>query len=91
MEGLDVEPEESLENFGILEGLVIIAAAVAGSRMVIRLWREFRGGTIIDLTQKPADVRRDRDLDWGFFMIIAEDGKVTVEGKYSSTARRSSS
>jgi hypothetical protein len=81
IEGLEIEPEGELENLGILEGIVLIGAAIAAGKFVIRLWREYRGGTVIDLTKKPPDVRRDSDLDWGFFMIIAEDGKITVEGK----------
>ena len=81
MEGLEIEPEESLADFGILEGIVMIGAAIAAGKFVIRLWREFKGGTIVDMTKKPPDVRRDGDLDYGYFMIIAEDGNVTIEAK----------
>jgi hypothetical protein len=80
-QGLELEPEESLENFGILEGIVLIGAGIAAGKFIIRLWREFKGGTIIDLTKKPPDVRRDHDLDYGYFIIIAEDGQVTLEAK----------
>jgi hypothetical protein len=81
MEGLDVEPEQSLENLGILEGLLIVAGAAALGKFIIRIWREVRGGTVIDMTKKPPDISRDNALDYGFFVIFAQDGTVRVETK----------
>jgi len=81
MTDLELEPEESLEHLDPLAGVVIVGAALAAAQFLIRIWHEFRGGTVIDLTKTPVDVSRDRGLDWGFFMFIAKDGTVTVEGK----------
>jgi hypothetical protein len=63
-----------------LTALIIVGAALAGGKLILRLINEVRGGTIIDVTQTPIDVRRDRNLPYGFFTIIAKDGSVRVEG-----------
>lgn len=80
-DGLDVRIQPALDNVDPVTGALIIAGVLAAGKLVIRLWREFRGGTVVDLTKTPVDVSRDRDLDYGFILIVAKDGSVTIEAK----------
>lgn len=80
-ENLDVKFEDQIGNVDPVTGALIIAGVLAGGKLVIRLWREFKGGTVIDLTKTPVDISRNRNLDYGYFVIIAKDGSVTLEAK----------
>jgi len=80
-QGLDIKFEDEIANCDPLTGALIIGGAVAGGMFVIRLWREFKGGTVIDLTRTPVDVSRNRDLDYGYFLFIAKDGSVKLDAK----------
>jgi hypothetical protein len=68
-------------NFDPVTGSLVIVGLLAGGKLVIRLWREFNGGTVIDLTGSPTKISRSRALDYGYLVIIAKDGKVTIEAK----------
>lgn len=73
--------DSTLGNFDPVTGTLIIAGLTVGGKIVIRLWREFKGGTVIDLTRLPIEISRNKALDYGYLMIIAKDGSVTVEAK----------
>lgn len=60
-------------------GALIICAVLAGSKLIIRLWNEFRGGTVIDLTTEPIKVYRDKGLEYGFFVVHTKDGEAKIE------------
>jgi hypothetical protein len=77
----DVTPETNIANLDPLTAAVIVGAALAAGKFLIRLWREIQGGTVIDVRQTPIKVDRSRALDYGFFMIVAKDGSVTIESK----------
>lgn len=81
LDASDVEAESSLDNLDPLTATIIVGGGLALGKFLIRLVNEIRGGTVIDLTQTPVDVRRDNDLNYLFFMVIAKDGTVTVDGK----------
>jgi hypothetical protein len=36
---------------------------------------------VIDMTKTPVEISRNRNLDYGYFVIIAKDGSVTIEAK----------
>jgi len=76
-----VEAEVSVENLDPITGAIIIGGALALGKFLVSLFERVRGGTVIDMTQSPPEVRRDHDLNYLFFMIIAKDGSVTVNGK----------
>jgi hypothetical protein len=80
-EDLDIRFEDQVGNLDPVTGFIIVGGALAGGAFLIRLWREFQGGTVIDLTKTPVDISRNRALDYGFFVVIAKDGSVTVEPK----------
>jgi hypothetical protein len=80
-EKLDIKFENQIDNVDPITGFIVIGGGLAAGSLVIRLWHEFRGGTVIDLTKTPIDISRNRNLDWGYFLFIAKDGSVTVEGK----------
>jgi len=84
-DGLDVSFEDQLDNVDPVTGAIIIAGVLAAGKLVIRLWREVRGGTVVDLTKSPVDVSRDSDLPYGYFMVIAEDGSVQIDPKDEPT------
>lgn len=77
-----VDYEAGYENLvDPVSAAIIVGAVLAGAQLVIRLWREWRGGTILDVSKKPVEVKRTRALDYGFFVIIASDGSVKIEAK----------
>ena len=82
---LDVTFEDQLDNVDPVTGAVIIAGALVAGKFLLRLWREYHGGTVIDLTRSPVDISRNGNLPYGFFMVIAKDGSVTVDPKDEPT------
>ncbi|HSH81162.1 MAG TPA: hypothetical protein VLA19_21720 [Herpetosiphonaceae bacterium] len=59
--------------------IVVAGGAFALAGLVVSLIDRYRGGVVIDRTKDPLDIRRDRDLPFGFLVIQAKDGQVTVE------------
>ena len=81
-ESLDVRFGPTVGN--IIEpvtGTLVIVGVVVGGKFVMRVIREIKGGTVIDVTKSPVEMSRNRNLDYGYFVIIAKDGSVTVEAK----------
>jgi hypothetical protein len=81
-EGLNVR--FATERSNIVEPVtatLVIVGVVVGGKFVMRVIREARGGTVIDMTKTPVEISRNRNLDYGYFVIIAKNGSVTVEAK----------
>ena len=86
-ESLSMSIEEELEP-QLIDGVtpVLIAGAVLAVTKVIMDWFDKRrGGTIIDRAVEPMLIQRSRGVPWGMVVIIASDGKVTVEVKDAPT------
>ncbi len=84
--GVELEVEERVEE-GIAP-IVILAfiGAGAGVAGAIAYFQERRlGGQIIDLRPGEALTKRDKSVVYGLVVIIAADGKVTVEVKEPKT------
>lgn len=79
---LDIRFGPTVGNFiDPVTGTLVIVGAMAGGKFVMRVIRERKGGTVIDMTKAPVEISRSRSLDYGYFVIIAKDGSVTVEAK----------
>ena len=80
VEGISYKPgqENAIDPISIA---IIATAAIAVGRFVIRWIDSVRGGTVIDVSVSPPVVRRDKGLPYLFFVVIAKDGKVTVDAK----------
>lgn len=79
------ETEDRLENLEPLSAILVMGALGVMAKFLVRLAREINGGTVIDLRERPVSIDRDRDLPYGFFVIVAEDGTATVEAKDEPT------
>lgn len=81
--GVEIERTEETRDFGIVVGVFIVfgaAAAVAGA--VSDYLERKKGGQVIDLRRDAEDVAyRDEGVVYGLIVVIAEDGKVTVDVK----------
>lgn len=74
-------PTESANVDPITGTVLVVGAVFAGAKLVIRLWNEYRGGTVVDSTTQPITIRRDHALPYGFFLFVASDGSVKVDAK----------
>ncbi|CRK61560.1 hypothetical protein [Alloactinosynnema sp. L-07] len=75
-----VRYKEGYEN-AVVEAAIIITAVIAGAKLILRVWKEFRGGTIVNLVTQPILVENDRDIPFGMFVVVTKDGKVQIEAK----------
>jgi hypothetical protein len=81
-EDLNVRFQTERGNFvEPVTGTLVVVGVIAGGKFVMRVIREARGGTVIDMTKTPVEISRNKNLDYGYFVIIAKDGSVTVEAK----------
>ena len=59
---------------------VLIGGAVLAVAKVIHDWiGEYRGGTQIDRSVSPAVISRSKQIPWGTVVVIASDGKVSIQ------------
>jgi hypothetical protein len=78
------EPKEGqlAELVDPVTAVLIAAGVVAVAKLVKDWWSRLRGGLVIDLRPGAKDMfYRDRDVEFGYVMTIAADGKVTVDVK----------
>jgi hypothetical protein len=81
-DGIQVEFGTERTNFiEPVTGTLVIVGGIAAGKFVIRVIREAKGGTVIDMTKNPVQISRNRKLDYGYFVILAKDGSVSVQTK----------
>ena len=73
--------DTSRENLDPITAAVVIGGGLALGKFLLRLWNEIQGGTVIDVRETPIKIDRSRDLAFGYFMVVAKDGSVTIETK----------
>ncbi len=73
------EPEGAAAAVDPVIGALIIIGIVAGAKLVMRIINERRGGVVADLSKTPVEVRRDKALPYGTFLILGADGSVRLE------------
>jgi hypothetical protein len=79
---LNVElPEGAALFIDPVTATVVGGLVFAGARLIIRLRNEWQGGVVIDRTKEPIEIRRERNLPYGFFVVIGTDGSVRIEAK----------
>ena len=70
-----VEFESSYENaIDPISAVIMIGGALALGKFAMRVWNEYRGGVVLDLSLQPVEIRRSRDVPYGTFLTIARDG-----------------
>jgi hypothetical protein len=62
-----------------LTAAVLIGAALAVGRFIMRVINERRGGVRVELTVSPAKISRNREIPFGFVYIFSKDGKVDIK------------
>ncbi len=83
LEGLTRGDEHEVEELALdpLTAAVLVGVGLAVGKFVLRVINEYRGGVRLDLTSKPAVIKRDREVPYGWIVTLAADGKVEIETK----------
>ena len=82
-EGLRRAEDGEVEELALdpITAAVLVGVGLAVGKFVLRVINEYRGGVRLDLTTKPAVIKRDRDVPYGWIVTLAADGKVEIDTK----------
>jgi hypothetical protein len=87
---LEIKPQEQFID--PLSIVLIFGGAVAIAKFTVDLFDRFHGGVIVDLKPEAKQlVRRDKNLPYGWIVVVATDGKkvdINVKDAPKDTAER---